>query len=510
MDMKLPCFLFLILFLPSVALAYCDGEDCDIEGMGAIKIKVFIGDVAVTHDATITLWQNDGSRIPGTGVANSLSMGSEGYTEEIAVPANTALYTWVRDLPLGHIDYKSDDIVVLEGESKSLEIFLERGQAWDEPDYFEGYAPQDGTGEVPRNSYLNLQIVDYETGLPIVARVSVHDSRNIAVISQMLAGHGEFDLQPGETYFVTAVAEEYRDYRSDAFFAEEGGATKIIIEMMKTGDEPRHGAVCGDGICDLGEVISCPEDCSPLRIEGMYTEPERIKSGEGFDLHLWIMNSGRQSFSGELKASAYIDNELLGSVVRPFVIRSGKQEKLVLEKFRTDLPPGSYILSIQLEYAAFGREYNNRFDLKLNIVEPVEILSGGETILRDGDNSPEYPLPISKDNGLGALYVIAILVAAGLAMAFVVVYIQKKKRVRPVAGPTISSELSELYKKKEELEEMIKIAKVKFYKRVLDEESYKEIVKENQGRLIEIEAKIGEIEKRVKILEEIQSKEGKK
>jgi outer membrane protein assembly factor BamB len=51
-------------------------------------------------------------------------------------------------------------------------------------------------------------------------------------------------------------------------------------------------------------------------------------------------------------------------------------------------------------------------------------------------------------------------------------------------------ELDELHKKKEDIEKMIEITKTKYYKRQINEETYIQLVKENQQNLIKIEAEI--------------------
>jgi hypothetical protein len=104
--------------------------DCEPEGMGTLRVRVLINGTSVTQDTTITLWQSDGTFIPGRGLANSLAMGSEGYTEEVSVPANTSLYVWVRGLPMGYMDYKSEDFIVLDGQRRSIDIIPE----YTEPD----------------------------------------------------------------------------------------------------------------------------------------------------------------------------------------------------------------------------------------------------------------------------------------------------------------------------------------------------------------------------------------
>jgi Fe2+ transport system protein B len=58
-----------------------------------------------------------------------------------------------------------------------------------------------------------------------------------------------------------------------------------------------------------------------------------------------------------------------------------------------------------------------------------------------------------------------------------------------------ADELTKLQEQKTHLEELIKRTKVKYHKRELDEESFREIVKDYQKQLMEINVKIWELEK---------------
>jgi hypothetical protein len=58
-----------------------------------------------------------------------------------------------------------------------------------------------------------------------------------------------------------------------------------------------------------------------------------------------------------------------------------------------------------------------------------------------------------------------------------------------------ADELTKLQTQKDHLEELIKRTKIKYHKRELDEESFREIVKDYQKQLMEINVKIWELEK---------------
>ncbi len=77
-----------------------------------------------------------------------------------------------------------------------------------------------------------------------------------------------------------------------------------------------------------------------------------------------------------------------------------------------------------------------------------------------------------------------------------------KKTHSKGAGAGVDVELLKLQDEKKSIEEMIRIAKKKYHNRMLDEESFREIVRDHQKKLIEIEARINQIERRVQVLEE--------
>ncbi len=58
-----------------------------------------------------------------------------------------------------------------------------------------------------------------------------------------------------------------------------------------------------------------------------------------------------------------------------------------------------------------------------------------------------------------------------------------------------ADELTKLQEQREHIEELIKRTKVKYHKRELDEESFREIVKDYQKQLMETNVKIWELEK---------------
>ena len=247
-----------------------------------------------------------------------------------------------------------------------------------------------------------------------------------------------------------------------------------------------------------------------------------------------------KSFSGGFTIENYLDKELsldCGLFVKVHlatdtgrVLDSGNEDRpLVTETFK--IPPGP---AKKYKFAKIsGIKYPGTYLLNLSCKDQfgvssqsLELHVGGEAS-QDKPESTGAPMassasPFDSTTGLGgktaggmvppansegAKSILLLLVLGVLAaIAFGVIYYVEKKR-RKVKTKEISEDLEEaieleqLKKKKDEIEEMIKIAKAKYYKRAMDEDVYKKIVGDNQNKLIEIEAKINEIERRVERLE---------
>jgi hypothetical protein len=99
--------------------------DCSPGNIGYLKVKVLgISGEVLTDNASLTVWTEDGTIVPGTGFALSLDTGTGGYSEEIPAPANTPLYVWVKALPLGYLDHKSSTFTISADEHKAFTVHL--------------------------------------------------------------------------------------------------------------------------------------------------------------------------------------------------------------------------------------------------------------------------------------------------------------------------------------------------------------------------------------------------
>lgn len=71
--------------------------------------------------------------------------------------------------------------------------------------------------------------------------------------------------------------------------------------------------------------------------------------------------------------------------------------------------------------------------------------------------------------------------------------LESRLRGEVITEPEKEDELTALMKEKDKVQYMINMCRLKYHKRALDEESFREIVRDYQKRLIEIEARIKEL-----------------
>ncbi|MFH1403357.1 MAG: CARDB domain-containing protein [Candidatus Altiarchaeota archaeon] len=108
------------------------------------------------------------------------------------------------------------------------------------------------------------------------------------------------------------------------------------------------------------------------------------------------------------------------------------------------------------------------------------------------------------EDGLGPeefMVVIGLLVIAILAVLFLAFRYRKPNAGRDIVGE-IDVSIDELIRKRDEIREMTAIARKKYHRRELDEESFREIVRDNQMKIIHLELKIKEMGGRIDKLEQ--------
>ncbi|MFH0860321.1 MAG: hypothetical protein V1921_03910 [Candidatus Altiarchaeota archaeon] len=132
--------------------------------------------------------------------------------------------------------------------------------------------------------------------------------------------------------------------------------------------------------------------------------------------------------------------------------------------------------------------------LKERMMAAEETVSAGKTDERTSDSLLSWDLILNL--------IIILLLFFIIVLIFYVYWKSRRDSRREGSDEDMESELKKLTDEKKELEELISLAQKKYHKRKIDEESFREIVRDHQKKLIEVESKISKIEKRVKKLED--------
>jgi hypothetical protein len=267
------------------------------------------------------------------------------------------------------------------------------------------------------------------------------------------------------------------------------------------------------------------EGKADLVIEEVWTVPDPLIAGQNYGVHFMIKNYG----GAAVKDNFWV--ELSGSTNKPFRLQirdgigPGETKEYAFESVPSFTETGSHQITLRVDSHSEDPKLddlidelneNNNVETRTVSVESealgirgniggiledrgIEVKDLGaikRDLLLDGGGG------VSDNEGVGTgLLFMLMLVVLVVAILLIIVYLIRGRRGPEAISTESTPELEKLQKEKGEIEEMIRIAKVKFYKRKLDEESYKEIVKDNQEKLIRIEAKISELEGRVKKLE---------
>lgn len=262
-----------------------------------------------------------------------------------------------------------------------------------------------------------------------------------------------------------------------------------------------------------------------LLIVDLRAVPDPLISGRNYGVHFTIKNKGGAIVEHEFWAELFIDTGVkpIRQIVIKDYIEPGGEKQYSFEDIPSFTDTGSHQIKVSVDSHAGDEKLDDiveESDERNNVLtKAVSVQSIAAAIIKreDGviqdDATSAYPKVAidrtggsSGDSAVGkGLALLAILGIVALVIgATAILYIKHKGGA---SAQSIhmgdDSELKRLQREKEEIEEMIRIAKVKFYKRKLDEESYKSIVKDNQEKLIKIEAEINGLERRVKKLEDM-------
>lgn len=253
-----------------------------------------------------------------------------------------------------------------------------------------------------------------------------------------------------------------------------------------------------------------------LAITGLDTLPNPPVAGQAYDVYVWVRNIGDASFNGNIWIEAGSTGLLRTQEIDGERLASGEEKKFLVPEVPPFPDSGKKTISVRVSSPGISADSNDVYK------KDVVVLAGsagensggsqagaGTPATGIGEKLKNYMENQNAEPNFSSIIIILIIVVIVIGI-IAAVYMLKKRPAQPqqpqmVLTDTVEVELDSLRKEKEELEEAINIAKIKFYKRQMDEDSYKEIVKDHQEKLTRIEAKMASIEKRVLRLEQAKS-----
>ena len=154
-----------------------------------------------------------------------------------------------------------------------------------------------------------------------------------------------------------------------------------------------------------------------------------------------------------------------------------------------------------LDYSCRGNEDATRcripdYLLEASGLSPYGICCNELCVFKEQcPSKPDDPKDVmTVGRQLPDLLIVAIVIAICAVLLLLVWYVNRRKKPE---APDKNSELQNLYNEKTGLENMIRMAKKKYHGREIDEESFREIVRDKEKRLIEVETRIEEINQTV-------------
>lgn len=192
-------------------------------------------------------------------------------------------------------------------------------------------------------------------------------------------------------------------------------------------------------------------------------------------IHGYVLDKDtRQPFVGaQIEVFSFTDNTKL--VSKAYTDEKGH--------YNVSVPAGdTYDIYVRLgkvnphESVYVGEGYVQRVDFEVSM---KSVSKGGDFI---------------EDNSLHIVLAVAAIVLAVILFDQIRIRGKRKRKQLEKEKTTKekSSELEKLIKKRAEMEEMIALTKNKYHRREIDDQSFREIMRDYQKKLIEVEAKIRE------------------
>jgi hypothetical protein len=253
----------------------------------------------------------------------------------------------------------------------------------------------------------------------------------------------------------------------------------------------------------LGILILCSQvsaEGGPKLIVGedMKTSPTTLTINEPFTLSFTVNNFG-DNFNGNFTVKIKLDgkeaiNEIFTKEIPPgdsLVISTG--EELFFDK------GGSHLIEWGVYYGS--NAYSTKWK-EVSVDAPITTVynppGGNSSDLPGTGFGPGIDTKKAQENPLPFSVETILMIAAGTIIAIILLIIlrgrgQKKKEEEEVLVGKLEereNEMQELVDERKALKDSMDMAKIGYFKRQIDEESYKKMVMETQQKLFLVESKI--------------------
>jgi len=294
------------------------------------------------------------------------------------------------------------------------------------------------------------------------------------------------------TFVSTISPDGTKEYAFNNLIAPEPGNHKIELWVRyRDSDDAEQNMTWSGNIAVAAiplPVVVVPS-VPKLSVSGVDVKKLGNESNE-IEVIFSVENAGNETYSGQLIGALLVDGEVRDQKNLETPINAGKSRVYKFSDTTSWLSPGQHSVSIEADFGSGITSMGSSFE----IAEPAPAPAVEE---------PQKPQGSSDSAWMIGAAIIVVLV--------VVAYMEPKKlgalKESIKRGAQSNNDLEKLLEEKAILEDNMRMAKARYFKREMDEGTYKEIVKGANEKIIQLDSKIIEIRRREKKEKELKEQE---
>ncbi len=303
---------------------------------------------------------------------------------------------------------------------------------------------------------------------------------------------------------------------------DDGNVCELPQDLI---DEFSLSGVCCSGRCQFRKT-KCPDtkmiEMPDLMLSSVSIKPEKPMPQKDIEIKYTIKNTGKVDVTEDFYVQLTIkkDDNIVLEESLPFNgILKPAMERRLSHKFQlTNAEPGSYRVIVMADRDTNfnyrnnlineSNEENNAGSKVIQLVKPMEKAICGDERCSQSENATSCPNDCEKpkdstSNMTTEIFLFFLLLVGGICITLVIVVLILKRREKlDPSAENLEKTIMELNSERKELVRMTELAKEKYYRRELDGESFREIARDNQVKILGLEMKISQIDGRVDRLED--------